>query len=139
MSKEVKTNIMDKQKVLKPIHPGDILKTEFLETKNLTVEQLAQEIELDKKTLGKLIKEEIVINFKIASELGSYFKMSADFWLNLQKIYEEQMNNYYEKKFFNEIKNAAFNKEKAEKELKRSFIKSIEEKNKFQKEWIKFN
>ena len=33
---------MNKPKILKPIHPGDILKTEFLATNNLSVEQLSQ-------------------------------------------------------------------------------------------------
>src|SRR5687767_10657845 len=71
--KKVKNNnIMKKQKFLEPIHPGDILKTEFLEIDNLTVEEIAQNTELDKKTLEKLLERKISINFKIASELGSY-------------------------------------------------------------------
>jgi plasmid maintenance system antidote protein VapI len=41
---------MNKLEILKPIHPGDILKTEFLEANNLSVKQLALETRLDQNT-----------------------------------------------------------------------------------------
>lgn len=88
-------SIMKNQKFLEPIHPGDTLKTEFLEVNNLTIEEIAQNTELDKGTLEKLIRGEIPINFKIASELGSYFKLGTQFWINLQEIYWEQMNKWH--------------------------------------------
>ena len=76
---KINNNIMSKQKLLKPIHPGSILKTEFLESNGLTVEKLVQFIEISQDTLEKLIREEIPVTFKIALELGSYFDTSAKF------------------------------------------------------------
>jgi hypothetical protein len=74
-----KTEDIMKKRTLKLTHPGSILKTEFLEPNNLTVEVITQDTKLDKETLKKLLEGKIQINSKIASELGSYFKMSTQF------------------------------------------------------------
>jgi antitoxin HigA-1 len=71
--------MMSELELLKPIHPGDILKTEFLAVNNLTVEQLAQGTKLTKNIWQKLLKEEIPITYKLASHLSSYFNTSIDF------------------------------------------------------------
>jgi plasmid maintenance system antidote protein VapI len=41
---------MNKLEILKPIHPGDILKTEFLEANNISIEQLATGTKLGQNT-----------------------------------------------------------------------------------------
>ena len=65
--------------ILKPIHPGDILKTEFLVANNLNVEQLAQGAKLNKNTCQKFLREEIPITYKIALHLSLYFDTSIEF------------------------------------------------------------
>jgi len=70
---------MSKLEILKPIHPGDILKTEFLITNNLSAEQLALGTKLDKKTWEKLLREEIPITYDLALRLSLYFDTSLNF------------------------------------------------------------
>ena len=70
---------MNKTKILKPIHPGDILKTEFLAANNLSVEQLVQGTKLTKNLCEKLLREEIPITYDLASHLSLYFDTSINF------------------------------------------------------------
>ena len=70
---------MSKLELLKPIHPGDILRTEFLATNNLSVEQLARDTKLTKNTWEKLLREEMPITCKLAFHLSSYFDTSVEF------------------------------------------------------------
>lgn len=70
---------MVKSEILKPIHPGDILKTEFLETNSISVEQLSAGTKLNKSTWGKLLREEIPITYELASRLSLFFDTSLNF------------------------------------------------------------
>ena len=70
---------MSKLEILKPIHPGEILKTEFLITNNLSVEQLALVTKLNKRTWEKLLREEIPITYDLALRLSLYFDTSLNF------------------------------------------------------------
>jgi len=78
---------MNKEK-LKPIHPGDIIKTELLEVNNLTVEQLAESIGVKKEIINDLIDEKGRITPDLALRLSIYFEISPEFFLNLQQRYD---------------------------------------------------
>lgn len=70
-----------------PIHPGEILADE-LEEINLTGAELARIINVPANRVMQIIAGKRAITADTALRLGQYFGMSADFWMNLQKMYE---------------------------------------------------
>lgn len=70
-----------------PIHPGEIL-AEELEEIGLSVEQMADLIEVRPNWLSELLAGKRSVTADTALRLGQYLGMSADFWMNLQSAYE---------------------------------------------------
>jgi addiction module HigA family antidote len=71
-----------------PIHPGEILREEFLLPMGLTVYRLAKEIQVPAPRIHDIVLEKRGISADTALRLGRYFNMSARFWMNLQAHYE---------------------------------------------------
>ncbi len=77
---------MGKGKKAFAVHPGEILKTEFMEPMGMSVYELA-------KALGfpgiyEVVRGERAISADTAIRLGKYFGLPAQFWLNLQNDYD---------------------------------------------------
>jgi len=70
-----------------PIHPGEILEEE-LEALGMSAAELARILEVPANRITQIISGKRAITADTALRLGQYFGMSADFWMNLQKIYE---------------------------------------------------
>ena len=66
------------------IHPGEILRTEFLEPLGLSVYRLARAIEVPLPRINDVVKGKRSISADTALRLGIYFGLPAQFWLNLQ-------------------------------------------------------
>ena len=75
-------------KKLPPIHPGEILREEFLKPLNMSVNQLAKALAVDAARLNEIVRERRGITADSALRLGRYFNMTPEFWMNLQKRYE---------------------------------------------------
>ena len=73
---------------LKPIHPGEILKTEFLEPLNMKEGELAKNIQVEKQVIEALLTEKKPMTVDLAYRLYFYFGVSAEYWLNFQKNYD---------------------------------------------------
>jgi len=73
---------------LKPIHPGEILRSEFLEPLNMKGEELAKNIQVKKSVIQDLLAEKSSMNVDLAYRLYFYFGVSAEYWLNFQKNYD---------------------------------------------------
>jgi len=73
---------------LKPIHPGEILKTEFLEPLNMKEGELAKNIQVEKQVIKALLTEKKPMTVDLAYRLYFYFGVSAEYWLNFQKNYD---------------------------------------------------
>ena len=71
-----------------PIHPGEMLRTEFMEPLGLTPGKIAKAIGVPRTRIERLVREETALSADTAIRLGRYFKTSERFWLNLQKSYE---------------------------------------------------
>ncbi len=71
-----------------PIHPGDILRTEFLDELGVTPYALAKNTGIDKGNLSRILNGKSAITADTALRLGEFFGTSADSWLNLQAHYE---------------------------------------------------
>lgn len=69
-------------------HPGEILRTEFLDEMNLSQYRLAVDIGIPHSRVTAIIKGKRAITPDTALRLARYFGNSAEFWLGLQKEYE---------------------------------------------------
>jgi len=75
-------------KKIQPIHPGEILMTEFLMPFNISQYRLAKDISVAPRRINEIIHGSRAISADTALRLGKYFKTSPQFWLNLQSHYE---------------------------------------------------
>ncbi len=69
-------------------HPGDILRTEFMEPLGLSAWRLARELEVPAPRINDIVRGKRGISANTALRLGRYFGNSAQFWLNLQNRYD---------------------------------------------------
>jgi addiction module HigA family antidote len=77
-----------KSKLLANITPGEILDEEFLKPMAITQYRLAKDISVPPRRINEIVKGERSITADTALRLGRYFRMSAEFWLNLQSNYD---------------------------------------------------
>ena len=75
-------------KKLKPIHPGEILREEFLLPMNVSQTKLAEDTGISPAEVEKIINEKTAISPNAALRLSLYFGLSERFWLNLQSRYD---------------------------------------------------
>ena len=73
-----------KSKLLENITPGEILEEDFLKPMGLSQYRLAKDIGVPARRINEIVKGERAITADTALRLGRFFKMSAQFWLNLQ-------------------------------------------------------
>ena len=67
-----------------PIHPGEILKSEFLDELNLTAYALARALHVPPNRITGIVNGERAISADTALRLSRFFGTTAEFWLNLQ-------------------------------------------------------
>jgi len=77
-----------KTKLLSNITPGEILEADFLKPMGLSQYRLAKDIGVPARRINEIVKGERAITADTALRLGRFFKMSAQFWLNLQSHYD---------------------------------------------------
>jgi addiction module HigA family antidote len=68
------------------IHPGEILKTEFMEPMGVSAYALAKALSFP--GIYEVVRGERAISADTALRLGKYFGLPAQFWLNLQNDYD---------------------------------------------------
>ena len=77
-----------KKNGMRPIPPGEILKEEFLKPLGLTANALAKAIGVPANRITAILKDQRGITGDTAIRLGTFFKTSAEFWMNLQMTYD---------------------------------------------------
>ena len=75
-------------KLLPPIHPGEILRKEFMLPLELSSHALARAIGVTPARVNDIANEKRGITADTALRLGRYLGTTADVWINLQKRYE---------------------------------------------------
>jgi addiction module HigA family antidote len=75
-------------KKLKPVHPGEVLREEFLRPLNLSANKLALDIRVPGTRIGEIVNGRRAITSDTAIRLGIYFNTSPQFWMNLQMKYD---------------------------------------------------
>lgn len=88
--------------MLKPIHPGEVLREEFLKPIGLSEVNLSEATAIPARDIENITSERQAISADIALRLGRFFGTSAQFWLGLQADYDldiarEQLGDRLEK------------------------------------------
>jgi len=73
---------------LPPIHPGEILREDFLKPLGLSVNKLALDLRVPVTRMAEIVHERRSITPDTALRLARYFRTSAQLWLNLQTAYD---------------------------------------------------
>lgn len=72
---------------MRPVHPGEVLREEFLEPLGITPAALACALHVSAPTINDIVRERRGVTADTAIRLGRYFDTSAQFWMNLQTEY----------------------------------------------------
>lgn len=75
-------------KKLKPIHPGEVLREEFLKPFDLGAESLAHKIGVSEQIVLGIVAEKQSVTADTALRLSVFFGTSPQFWLGLQSDYD---------------------------------------------------
>jgi addiction module HigA family antidote len=73
---------------LDPIHPGKILREEFLKPFGICINQLARDLDVPPNRISSIVNGERSVTADTALRLGTCFGMSPETWLNLQTEYD---------------------------------------------------
>ncbi len=80
---------MDKAKTkLAPVHPGEILREDFMEPLHLSINALSRALRVPPNSISGIVNEKRGLSARMALRLARYFGTSPDLWLGLQMDYE---------------------------------------------------
>ncbi|WP_297528828.1 HigA family addiction module antitoxin [Thiohalobacter sp.] len=75
-------------KKLEPIHPGEILRKDFLEPLGISINRLARDIAVSPGRVSEIVNGKRGISADTALRLSRYFGVSPELWLGLQSEYD---------------------------------------------------
>ena len=73
---------------MRPIHPGEILREEFLGPLEMSAHALAMELKVPAPRINEIVRERRAVTPDTALRLARYFGTTPEFWLNLQTSYD---------------------------------------------------
>ena len=79
------------QKKIKPVHPGEILKEEFLAPLGMSMNKLAEQLHVSANRVIQIVEGRRSVTGETALRLARYFGTSPEFWLGMQKDYDLQV------------------------------------------------
>jgi len=71
-----------------PVHPGEVLREEFLVPLSMSAHTLAMELKVPAPQINEIVRERRAVTPDTALRLARYFGTTARFWLNLQASYD---------------------------------------------------
>jgi len=79
---------MDTKELLDPVTPGEILREDFMEPMGLSINRLARDLVVPPNRISGIVNGKRAITADTALRLQRYFKVEAQFWLNLQSEHD---------------------------------------------------
>jgi antitoxin HigA-1 len=73
---------------LKPVHPGEILREEFMIPLKLNPHKLAMALRVPAPGVYEIVKEERAVSTEMALRLARFFGTTPEFWVNLQAHFD---------------------------------------------------
>ena len=77
-----------KRTKMAPVHPGEILRADFMQPLHLSMNRLALDLRVPVTRIAEIVHERRGITPDTALRLARYFNTSAAFWMNLQTAYD---------------------------------------------------
>jgi addiction module HigA family antidote len=87
-SRQVDLSDVQSGRRLPPVHPGEILRDEFLTPMNISVYKLANAIKAPRSRVNDIVLGRRAVSTDTALRLGRYFGTSPEFWINLQARFD---------------------------------------------------
>jgi antitoxin HigA-1 len=75
-------------KKIKPVHPGEILRGEFIGPLGLSMNRVAIDLRVSVTRIADMVNEKRAITADTALRFARYFNNSPTFWMNLQTRYD---------------------------------------------------
>ena len=79
---------MPKRPQRTPLHPGEILREQFMADFSVTINRLARDLRVPPTRVSEIVNERRSITPDTALRLARYFGTTAEFWMNLQTAYD---------------------------------------------------
>lgn len=76
------------KRILRPVHPGEVLLEEFLKPMNMSQNRLALSLGVPARRINEIVLGKRSVSADTALRLAKFFEMSAEFWLGLQAQYD---------------------------------------------------
>lgn len=76
---------------MRPVHPGETLREDYLEPLKMSASALAKELHVTAPTVNDIVREKRGVSPMMALRLARYFGGSAQWWLNMQSVYDLKM------------------------------------------------
>ncbi|MFW8601481.1 HigA family addiction module antitoxin [Desulfobacterota bacterium M19] len=73
---------------MRPIHPGEIIKEEYLKPLEMSVNALSLALHVPASRINDVVRQKRGVSIDTACRLARYFNTTAQFWLNLQISYD---------------------------------------------------
>ena len=73
---------------LAPLHPGEVLREEFMDPLGVTAYALAKACHIERPRLERIVREQHGVSADTALRLSKFFGTTPEFWMNLQTRYE---------------------------------------------------
>ena len=73
---------------MRPIHPGEVLREEFLQPMGLTAHALAMALQVPAPRINDIVRERRAVTVDTALRMAKYFGTSAEFWMGLQTDFD---------------------------------------------------
>jgi len=73
---------------MRPIHPGEMLREEYLIPLNMTAHALAMALRVPAPRINEIVREMRAVTPDTALRLARFFNTTAEFWMNLQGAYD---------------------------------------------------
>jgi antitoxin HigA-1 len=90
---------------MRPIHPGEILREEYLEPMGMSVNSLAKALNVTPARINDIVRERRGVSADTALRLARYFGTDARSWMNLQAAYDLRVAELaQEKRIFSTIR-----------------------------------
>ena len=88
---------------MRPIHPGEIIKEEYLKPLSMSVSALAVALRVPASRINDVVRQKRGVSIDTALRLARYFNTTAQFWMNLQISYDLKIARQNMTKIENEI------------------------------------
>ena len=79
---------------LSPVHPGEILREEFMKPRGLSQNALARALSVPPRRVNEIVLAKRAITADTALRLARYFRTSAEMWIGLQVDYDLRRARY---------------------------------------------